>query len=144
MKRRSAEERIAIPINGNPDTNFYTSKGLLLTKGYTRVVIGKRGPYIEFDPSQIERKNIHVPPHAEHKLDNDYSYYHEYRSIDSCFVKLYDQKLTVAYADYKIGMWYISPSDVKTDEFDNLVLSMYYEEPKPPLPPKEDGLFDIL
>ena len=142
MKRRSSEERIAIPINGNPDTKFYTKKGLLLAEGYTRVVIGKRGPYIEFDHSQIKHDNIYVPSHAEHKLYNDYSYYHEYRSIDDCFVKLYFQKMRVAYSDYKIGMWYISPNHVKTDEFNNLILPMYYEEP--PDKPPEDSIFDAI
>ena len=95
MKRRTTEERIVIPLEGNPDTNFYTKDGLLLAHGYLRVVIGGRGPYIEFDPSQIIHDNIYIPDHALRKLTNSMSYYHEYRSKDDCYVKLYDQKITI-------------------------------------------------
>jgi len=144
MKRRTTAERIAIPLEGNPTTQFYTKKGLLLARGYTRIVIGGRGPYIEFDSEQIVEENIYIPEHALHKLESNFSYYHEYRSKDDCFVKLYDQKMEVSYADYKVGMWYISPEEVKTDEVDELFLPPY---PDPEVPQEDEGdgdsLFDL-
>ena len=141
MKKRPTEERFAIPINGDPNIKLYTKTKLLLATGYTRIVVGGRGVYIEFDPSQIAYDNIYIPDHARHKLDSNLSYYHEYRSTDKCFVKLYQQKLTVGYADYKVGMWYISPFSLITSEFDDLLLPLYIEEVKEPEGP---NLFDVL
>lgn len=121
MYNVTMKQRFKISVDGNPTIKFYTKNGLLLATGYKRIVIGGRGAYIEFDPSQIAHDNIYVPKYAEHKLENNLSYYHEYRSKDECDVKLYDQKLRVSYADYKVGMWYISPNVVKTDEFEDLL-----------------------
>ena len=131
----------AIPLDGDPNLKFYTKEKLLLATGYIRIVIGGRGPYIEFSPSQIEYNNIYIPDYARYKLYNDLSYYHEFRSNDKCFVKLYHQKIGVGYADYKVGMWYISPFNVITDEYDDLFLVRSEEEPK-----QEDdsSLFDVI
>jgi len=142
--KRFLKDRFAIPLDGDSSIKFYTQKGLLLATGYTRIVIGGRGAYIEFSSEQIEYDNIHIPDYAQHKLENNLSYYHEYRSIDDCFAKLYYQKLKVSYADYKIGMWYISPFYVKTDEFKDLLLPLYSEEPVVELENDEPSLFDIL
>lgn len=149
MPRRTYAQRIPIPLEGDPATCFYSKDGLLLAKGYKRIVIGQRGPYIEFDDDQIIKDNISIPKHAEHKLKNSMSYYWEYRSNDRSFVKLYWQKMTVLYADYKVGLWYISPSEVKTDEFAKLLLPRYYEVEVPVEVPKEipetkGTLFDDL
>lgn len=129
MKRLSCKDRLKIPIDGNSDTKFYTKDGLLLANGYTRVVIGGRGPYIEFETENIVQKNIHIPKHAEYKLKQSLAYYHEYRSNDDCFVKLYFQRMGVSYADYKIGKWYIDPEKVKTEEFEELMRPLYEEDP---------------
>jgi len=145
MKRRTYKDRFKIPLDGDSTIKFYTKKDLLLASGYTRIVIGGRGPYIEFESSQIAHDNIYVPKHAEHKLDMTLTYYHEYRSNDNCFVKLYDQKMGVSYADYVIGMWYICPTKVKTDKFDDLLLPLYSEpSPEPEPVEKEESLFDNL
>ena len=128
MKRLTTAQRFKIPLVGDPSINFYTLNGLLLAKGYTRIVIGGRGPYIEFEDASIVKANIHVPSHAIHKLTASLTYYHEYRSNDESWVKLYFQCMGVSYADYKIGMWYIDPTRLKTDEFDNLILPMYKSE----------------
>ena len=147
MRRRSYKERFKIPLDGDSDMEFFTKKDLLLAKGYTRIVIGGRGPYIEFSSDQIINDHIYVPKHAEHKLTMSLTYYHEYRSSDDCFVKLYDQKMGVSYADYIAGIWYISPTDLKTAEFDDLLLPLY---PDPPaiIEPTESKsartLFDTL
>jgi len=143
MKRLKYDERFKIPIDGNPTLKFYTKKGLLLATGFIRIVIGGRGPYMEFDRAQIAHNNIHIPKHAEHKLGNSLSYYWEYRSNDDCFAKLYDQKICVGYADYKVGMWYISPDVLKTDDFEELMLPLYVED-EVGVKLKEETLFDKL
>ena len=143
MKRRTMAQRFKIPLEGDPNINFYTMNGLILAKGYSRIVIGGRGPYIEFEDSSIVKENIYVPPHAQHKLKNTLSYYHEYRSRDGSWAKLYFQRMEVSYADYKIGKWYIDPIIVKTDEFEDLLLPMYYqEEIKEEV--KKPNIFDTL
>lgn len=144
MKRRSYKERFKIPLDGDSNIEFFTKGGLLLAKGYERIVIGARGPYIEFTSEQIVHDNIFIPKHAEHKLENSLSYYYEYRSKDECRVKLYDQKIGVQYADYKPGLWYIDPYCLKTRDFDELILPLY---PDPldfvePENTKEGTLFD--
>ena len=130
MKRLKMSERFRIPLNGDANICFYTKLGLLLAKGYNRIVIGGRGPYIEFESSHIIMDNIFVPDHAKHKLENSLTYYHEYRSLDKSCVKLYFQKMEVSYADYIIGKWYIDPMCLKTDEYNDLLLPLYSEETK--------------
>ena len=148
MKKLTNSQRIKIPIISESCIKFYTKNGLLLANGYTRVVIGGRGPYIEFSCDQIEHDNIYIPKHAEHKLKNSMSYYWEYRSKDKCNVKLYDQKMEVSYADYKVGMWYISPDLVSTDELEDLVLPLYIEEVVEEIEEIEEvkvqSIFDVL
>ena len=125
MKRRTYAKRLRIPLVGNNDTKFYTQDGLLVATGYSRVVIGGRGPYIEFDDEHIVKSSFHVPKHAEYKLHQTFTYYYEYRSNDKCFVKAYYQQMGVSYANYKIGKWYIDPDKLKTDTMDNLLLPPY-------------------
>jgi hypothetical protein len=85
------------------------------------VVIGDRGPYIEFLPEQIEKDTFSIPESQKYRKTDKRVYYIEARSNDEAYVKLYYQKKTVAYADYKIGMCYVSPFELVTDELDELV-----------------------
>ena len=109
---RSFTKRLRIPLEGRDKVNLYSKSGTLLATGYIRVVIGKRGPYVEFSKPQIQLQNFQIPLEEEYRIDNGVSYYIEYRSKDPSYVKLYFQKRTVAYADYKIGRYYISPFDL--------------------------------
>jgi len=109
---RSFTQRLCIPLEGRDKVNLYSKSGTLLAIGYTRVVIGKRGPYIEFSEPQIQKSNFQIPLEEEYRIDNGVSYYIEYRSKDPSYVKLYFQKRTIAYADYKIGRYYMSPFDL--------------------------------
>ena len=47
----SSEDRLRMPLEGNDLTRFETKTGLHPATGSTRIVIGERGPYIEFLPS---------------------------------------------------------------------------------------------
>jgi hypothetical protein len=72
------------------------------------------------------------------------TYYHEYRSKDQNHVKLYHQKMGVSYADYKVGKWYIDPSSLKTDEYDDLILPLYPETINMPLTQPQQTLLDVI
>lgn len=100
---------------GNKFTQFYSETGTLLAKGYKRIVFGGRGPYIEFDPSSIIHTNIHIPENQLFRLSDPRIYYIEFRSCDVSLSKVYYQMRSVAYADYKIGMFYISPLELQLE-----------------------------
>jgi hypothetical protein len=94
---------------GNIYTNFFTPCGTEIARGYNRVVIGDYGAYIEFFPEQINVDAI------ENKFPGEPSRPVKYiwmQSKDESKVKVYFQKDTVAYADYKPNMYYISPKEL--------------------------------
>jgi hypothetical protein len=109
------EDRKLIQIKevGDEFTNFISPSGLSVAVGYNRIVFGARGPYIEFDPTHIVHSNIHIPENQLFRLTDPRIYYIEFRSCDVNLVKIYYQMRTVAYADYKIGMFYISPLELQ-------------------------------
>lgn len=98
-----------IPVNGNSSKFFCKDCGLLLANGYRRVVIGDRGPYIEFDEENMVKENMHYPEGQTH------IYFNEFCSNCEHKIFIYNQKRTVAYADYMIDKWYIGPDLVKTE-----------------------------
>jgi len=110
--RTNYEQRLKIPILGNPDVDFSTKSGLRVATGYTRIVIGGRGPYIEFSEHMMNIPAMEIPVEQEYRLTDKRVYYIEYRTLDIEHVKVYLQVREVAYADYKIGMYYISPFDL--------------------------------
>lgn len=100
-----------ISLAGNENTKFYARDGLFVAKGYERIVIGKRGAYLEFSPDQIDESNIYIPDSEAYRINNDKVYYVEYRTKIND-VMVYFQKQTVKYANYKIGFYYIAPKDL--------------------------------
>lgn len=114
--------RLNIPeISNGSLIEFKTKSGLVLATGYTRMVIGERGPYLEFTTEQVRHNHIDIPSEEKHRIGNNIYYYDEYRSLDPERVKLYFQKKTVKYADYKVGLWYISPFDLTTNNVPILI-----------------------
>ncbi|KKN23703.1 hypothetical protein LCGC14_0902280 [marine sediment metagenome] len=96
-----------------------TKRGLPIATGYTRIVHGDRGSYIEFTEEQVIQDNIYMPTHAYWRLEPAYAdrvFYTEYRSHCGTNAKLYRQKRLVGYADYKVGMWYVSVEDMEKVE----------------------------
>jgi len=89
-----------------------TSFDTVIARKYERVVIGQRGPYVEFSPNQILCDKLFIPKNQLYRLSDPKIYYIEFRTNDESNVKVYYQMRTVAYADYKIGYFYISPSDL--------------------------------
>jgi len=106
---------LRISENGDKSIGLYTGGGLLLSNGYNRVVFGGRGNYVEFRDDQIISDTIYIPPNQLYRLTDLRVYYVEFRSRGFSNVKVYYQLKTVAYADYKIGMFYISASDLFLD-----------------------------
>jgi hypothetical protein len=98
------------------DRYLYTTSGLLIAKGFERIVHGGRGDYVEISGEDMVFRNIEVPIEAEWRLDREYVnkiYYVEYRSTCPKRVKIYHQVKPVDYADYKVGYFYISPKELK-------------------------------
>ena len=95
--------------------------GLLIAAGYQRVVIGRRGPYVEFSMDQVHRSNlVHVPK-------SGHIFFEEYRS--SCQEKLfvYYQLLPVSYADYLPGFWYVDPKSLNVSVGCKIVKCIDYD-----------------
>ena len=109
------ENRLKISIVGDDITEFYTKDKLLVATGYKRIVIGKRGPYIEFYENNINKKAFFLPSQELWRLTSDLSFYIEYRTTDASYVKIYFQKKLVNYADYLLDHYYISPFDLQID-----------------------------
>ena len=109
------QDRLRIPLQGTDHTRFETSTGLHVATGYTRVVIGERGPYVEFLPGHLIWDSLQIPDEEKYRLEHpwkDKVFYVEWRTKDQSNVKVYDQKRTVDYAEYKVGLFYISPFDL--------------------------------
>lgn len=120
--RQGYRGRLLLPEEiGNDEIIFYTKSGLEVAHGYERVVIGDRGPYIEFHGEMLNNDGIYIPEHQKWRIKNPLCYYVEWRTKDNCYVKIYNQKRTVKYADYKIGCWYISPFDLTSDKYSILI-----------------------
>jgi len=43
----------SLPLVGSPDRRFCTGSGSLIAIGFRRVVIGGRGPYVDFGPRRV-------------------------------------------------------------------------------------------
>lgn len=97
---------------GTDDVSLYTKNGETIAIGYNRVVFGKRGPYVEFDKHQIQEKKLYIPTSQLYRLSDPKVFYVEFRSLDQSNTMVYYQLRNVAYADYKIGYFYISLLDL--------------------------------
>ena len=92
---------------GSPDDAIYDINGQPIASGFNRIVHGGRGDYVEFRPDQILGGCLHIPDNAKWRLTRPLCYYIEHRT--NAGTKVYEQKRQVNYADYQIGMFYISP-----------------------------------
>ena len=91
---------------------LYTKTGMQVATGYTRVVHGERGSYVEIHPDHMLLRNIHIPANETWRYHHAFAYYVEYRTDDAANVMIYYQRRTVSYADYRLYMCYISPDDL--------------------------------
>lgn len=95
--------------DGDPDIKLSNVEGTLMLRGYERIVIGDYGAYIECADQQVALENIESrwpgPPRRKVK-------YIWMQTKDKAKTKVYFQQGRVAYADYKVGMYYIDPLDL--------------------------------
>jgi len=94
----NCQERLRIPLEGNGYTRFENSTGLHVATGYTRVVIGGRGPYVEFLPGHLIWDSLQLPGEEKYRLEHpwkDKVFYVEWRTKDQSNVKVYEQSKAV-------------------------------------------------
>lgn len=120
---KKINELLTIPLNGIkiPLYTKYPSYNSIADK-YQRVVIGQRGPYIEFTKNQIVDSQLYIPRSQLYRLSDPKVYYIEFRTLEEN-VKVYYQMRSVAYADYLINHFYISPYDLYKDDGECCILS---------------------
>lgn len=110
----------ALPIwcslNGDQEMELLTLAGSSLCKGYKRIVIGDYGAFVEISSSQMNESLLRCKKGQEYRyLDERYAANVKYLWLtakDSSDCKIYLQKKPVSYADYRPGMYYISPYEV--------------------------------
>lgn len=111
-------KHIYLPLDGNNTTEFYNSDNTLVAKGYTRIVVGDYGPYVEFNKHQVNLEQI-----KNRWTTNDLTKKIKYiwmQTQDTVRTKVFKQVDTVPYADYKVGRYYVDPSDLRTDDLEVL------------------------
>lgn len=113
---KTYSELLNIPETGDKIPLFVKNSGkMAIANTYERVVIGQRGPYVEFTKKQICEQGLYIPTKQLYRLSDPKVYYIEFRTSKGD-AKVYYQMRTVAYADYKIEHFYISPSYLETED----------------------------
>eukprot|EP01083_Nonionella_stella_P081073 223138_1 len=143
--RTRVENQLFLPELGSDQCaiHFYnrTNTQQLIATNYTRIVYGDHGPYIEFTADHIHWDAF---PNTAAKGDS-VAYYDEFYNAGDGNVKLYAQRKTVhdqpnppkgkysvhhnraeGYADYKIGVYYLSPDDLCIHHEDHTIGSYLY------------------
>lgn len=108
--------------NNNP---LYTINGSLICSSFDRIVIGDYGAYIEFSSDQANKDLFTIASGQEYRLEPRYNNvkYIWLTIDDESQVKIYYQKNTVSYADYKPQKYYVSVYEVYS-----AVIKQLYEE----------------
>lgn len=100
----------------DPDKPIKTLNGTMISNRFERVVIGDYGAFIEFKEEDLCKEKIVVKAGQEYRVTNpryaDKVKYIWLTVSDDSDVKLYYQKRCVTYADYKRGMFYVSPHQI--------------------------------
>ena len=88
-----------------------TTNGVLFANEFIRVVHGERGDYVEFTINQIipDLHSKFTKKTDEELLSNGHYYEWLFLHNDPS-VKIYKQLKGVKYADYKPGLYYVSPN----------------------------------
>ena len=96
---------------------FFTPSGTHIATGYIRVVVGDYGAYLEFLPDHLFIGKIEA--RFGQNPDRPVKYIWM-QSKDASQIKIYEQKRRVSYADYKPGLYYIAPQDLRTPMMQNI------------------------
>jgi len=110
--REYYKSQLTLPVEGQ-QINIYSPKDTLISVGYSQIVVGDYGAYLEISSDQIIRENIKIKVGQEFRFDSKYKVkYYWYCPIDNSNVKIYLQKRKVNYAEYKPKYYYISPQEI--------------------------------
>lgn len=107
--RNAYESRFRRPPVIIGDLEFRNKVGTLVAIGYNGWVTGDYGIYLEFSQFQIQLENIQNKFLGEPNRTVKYIWM---QTNDDELTKIYWQKKRVSYADYKPGMYYVSPADL--------------------------------
>ncbi len=106
--RQKYKDELNIPLIPQQKTKIYLiSTDEKLANNYERAVTGDHGAYIEIAEKDIKKNILHIKKGHEWRLKNKLCKYVWYESSDGD--KVYYQRNTVKYADYKPGYYYIDP-----------------------------------
>lgn len=104
--------RLICYIDGNDHYPLYTlPNAFKIATGYNRIVIGDRGPYVEFLSPQLIEDCFEMPMGETWRIGSQNAYYLEYRTVRD-YIKIYHQLKPVDYADYIPYRYYVSPFDL--------------------------------
>lgn len=94
--------------SGGDTKSLYTEGGVHLCDGYNRIVFGDYGPYLEFSRRHLRAK-LYCKFGSKPTRPVKYIWLYPEGDQDC---KVYFQQQPVDYADYKVGMLYVSPYEV--------------------------------
>lgn len=102
-------------VKGNLNCKIYDTYYNHVANGYERIVIGDYGAYVEIPLYKMLLDEVIVKPGEEYRFKPEYASvkYHWYCLNKNHDLKIYYQKNLVDYADYKPGMFYISPYELR-------------------------------
>lgn len=121
--RAEFEETLPEWCNMSGDTTkLETRSGTVIASGYNRIVIGDYGAFVEFSRAQANARHLKIKEGQSYRIEDPrYAEHVKYLWLtadDNSDVKVYDQKCSVEYADYKPGMLYVSVYEVFPAETD--------------------------
>jgi len=106
---RQAVRKMGIPAISLGSHRVHAKSGSVVAKDYTRVVVGDYGAYIEMSPQQVLTENLREKFPGKRREGIKYIWL---VVNDHSRTKVYRQVRTVDYADYRVGMYYVSVNDV--------------------------------
>lgn len=100
---------------------------IVFAESYQRVVVGGKGPYIEFIAGEIKLP-LKVKPGQEWRGKGKYESCKYFWLCPVGFedIKVYVQRRRVSYADYQVGSLYVSPDQL---EFEGKLYAQYGNAP---------------
>ena len=104
---------------------LFSKAGNCISRGFSRVVVGDYGAFIEIAPSLIFPESLEILHGTEKRLEFQNAKYLWMCPVSSdgeqdrgC--KVYNQLKSVAYADYRPNMYYVSPFHLQYASDDEL------------------------
>ena len=100
--------------NGFPagDQPVVLKDGTVVGSGYSRVIHGGRGDYVELLPEHVDRNSL-TSKYGDPNAPLPERAYYRWMEAGPNKTKVYEQAKGVGYADYKPGRYYIDPADLQ-------------------------------